>query len=75
MIVVAAPRSQAARGFRGLFLSCLAPNPAPPTVVKLRMNSMPRLTATLVLCAWLSLPALAAEVPTDPPARTAFAPT
>jgi hypothetical protein len=39
------------------------------------MNTMARLTATLILCAWLSLPALAAEDPTDPPTRTAFAPT
>lgn len=44
-------------------------------IVKLRMNTMPRLTATLILCAWLVLPALAAEEPADVPARPAFAPT
>jgi hypothetical protein len=40
------------------------------------MNAMPRLTTTLILCAWLTLPALAAEEPADAPARPAtFAPT
>jgi len=36
---------------------------------------MPRLTTALILCAWLALPAWAAEEPAAAPARPAFAPT